>query len=388
MERPYTNDKLFSELNARLVTMTGQRITEEELFDPAKQGSRYCAGHAVVEPDRVHFRYVHDGKLVEDTEYQDAEDFLYTYCAGYAIGWSFDQIDETLQWEAYSDAAQALTQEKLESAHPGWGERRRLELVKARERAAALDAEFGAEEDDVPLAPISEEVETFFLEEADAHLWDDEKEAVFQFTETHLSVLQSVKLGWDGAESGSTCFDEHEPLTNDALSEIGRRFQLSDEMAQARVYAELVWAINHFFATVEIEPGTYEIDSATADAIRAAMAGYEAISCDGDIGLDAEGNIELTTESIIVLKKTRWGWARNALDDYGAWPGPAIDPKRPYGDYSYWQIEMAEMLGWEMEKDGEGYFRTTAEQDEELQRIHFRQLSAVIAILRFGRCQG
>jgi len=73
--------------------------------------------------------------------------------------------------------------------------------------------------------------------------------------------------------------------------------------------------------------------------------------------------------------------------DYGGWPGPAIDPKRPYGDMTYWYPEMATMLGWKMDKNDEGYFETSPDQKERLGALHFTQLACAQAMLEHGQIE-
>ena len=113
------------------------------------------------------------------------------------------------------------------------------------------------------------------------------------------------------------------------------------------------------------------------------MDGY-GLGARKDIGLTEDGQAILTPEMIMVLKQTPWNWSMHAYDEEGGWSGPAIGAKRPYGDMSNGYPEMAAMLGWVMEKNEDGYFDTSPEQEERLQALHFTQLACAQAMLEHG----
>ena len=63
---------------------------------------------------------------------------------------------------------------------------------------------------------------------------------------------------------------------------------------------------------------------------------------------------------------------------------PYIDGKRPYGDRSYYQIDMAELLGQPYAKDARGRYILPAEKDETLKQLHLQTQEALQLLLMHG----
>lgn len=233
---------------------------------------------------------------------------------------------------------------------------------------------------------IPAKAEAFFEDEADTHVWDQDARGIFKLNETHIKLLRQLNFSWNGVESGAPFLDPEAPLTKRPLKQIGSEFGVKSKPEQARLYVELVWALNDYFRAVNIEPGDYSVDKDTYAQIQQAMTGYHGLNDVSDIGLTEDGKIRLEQANITILKQGLWQWDESGAEE-GGWPGAAMDCKRPYGYMSYWQIEMADTLGLTMQKTEEGYFRTTPEQDDYLQSVHFKQLSAVIAIVKHGKVE-
>ncbi|MGB0907034.1 MAG: hypothetical protein ACPGVT_06040 [Maricaulaceae bacterium] len=241
--------------------------------------------------------------------------------------------------------------------------------------------------EDIEIVDIPEDVVEYFEDDARDHIWNDKARDAFKLTQAHIDVLRQVRLGWDGCESGSSYFDPDKPFTSGEtpLEMMEKAFGAASEEDQARLYVEMVWAINEFFERAEIKPGSYTVNNLSTSDIETAMTGYGGVTSNKGLGLDEDGQVVLSAEMIKVLKTPYWGWEMNGYEDDCGWPGPAIDCKRPYGDMSYWQLDMARILEWDMEKDEDGYFRTSDEQDDKLQAIHFTQLASAQAILEHGQ---
>lgn len=241
--------------------------------------------------------------------------------------------------------------------------------------------------EDIEIADIPEGALEYFEDDARDHIWDDKARDAFKLTQAHIDVLRHVRLGWDSCESGSSCFDPDKPFLGGEtpLEVMEKAFGANSEEDQARLYVEMVWAINEFFERAEIKPGSYTVNNLSTSDIETAMTGYGGVSSNKDLGLTDDGEVMLTAEIIKILKTPFWGWEMRGYEEDCGWPGPAIDCKRPYGDASYWQLDMARILEWDMKKNEEGYYRTTDEQDDKMQTIHFTQLASAQAILEHGQ---
>jgi hypothetical protein len=139
-----------------------------------------------------------------------------------------------------------------------------------------------------------------------------------------------------------------------------------------RTLAELGHVIPEFVtATGELVPGHYVIPEALRDAFD-----YP------ESGVDASGRFEFRAEHLAILRGTIW----RTLDDYSIdavlemddfWPLPYIDGKRPYGDCTYIQIDMAELLGEPYQFDAERNLIEDAGKDTRLERLHYETRAAL-----------
>jgi hypothetical protein len=62
-----------------------------------------------------------------------------------------------------------------------------------------------------------------------------------------------------------------------------------------------------------------------------------------------------------------------------------MDPKRPYGDMTYFFIDMAAALGRPVIRDGKGDPQFSHQEIKEYQRLHGEMLWAITAFLRYAK---
>lgn len=72
---------------------------------------------------------------------------------------------------------------------------------------------------------------------------------------------------------------------------------------------------------------------------------------------DAPGFLDVTETDIRLLKRT-------------SWRAFTIDPKRPYGNLTNYPVEMAQALGLPVSINGQGYFETDPDTEQELVVLH------------------
>lgn len=66
------------------------------------------------------------------------------------------------------------------------------------------------------------------------------------------------------------------------------------------------------------------------------------------------------------------------------WPMPYIDGKRPYGNRSYYQIDMAELLGKPYVKNAQGQYILPPDRDLTLARLHEQTQATLQVLFMYG----
>jgi len=248
-----------------------------------------------------------------------------------------------------------------------------------------LDDMFGDTELSERKVPIPEQAEAYFEEESRDYFWalyDAEPEAL---TQSHLDLYRLTRLDWNGAEAGAACVDSAAPFGDlSPLDLMAEKFGSDTVIEQTEAYIRFAFSFSKFFETVKIEPGLYPLENLTADDIRQKFSGYDLDPSETSLGLTEDGRVNVTQEMIAILRQTTWDWSLHAFEDFGAWPGAAVDPKRPYGNMTNWEVEMAQMLGLSLKKNDEGYFEVSEEQGAQLFGYHLGQLACAQAILEHG----
>lgn len=137
-----------------------------------------------------------------------------------------------------------------------------------------------------------------------------------------------------------------------------------------------------FFDRAELTPGRYELENYHLEYAPDGKLMYE----DEDeksgefftLPLEPTFLFELTGEHLKLLRHM------NTRD----WSGfiEAMDPKRPYGDMSYFYIDMAEALGeGPLPTGADGCAEATKEQIGRYERLHQEMLLAIQAFWRYAQ---
>src|SRR6185503_3557899 len=164
--------------------------------------------------------------------------------------------------------------------------------------------------------------------------------AVFTLTERHISVFRKAAVLWAPVEAGAPAV-LYSPLLLEAedvpYADLAQRAGMAvaspPTEAQRReldaLVAELGDAFVVFMAQGTIQPGTYPYANPLAS--------------------QPEIPFELTPAHVKLLKHARWeGGAPMA-----GWLG--LNPKRPFGDMTYFELDMAAILGEPSVRDAEGH---------------------------------
>ena len=194
----------------------------------------------------------------------------------------------------------------------------------------------------------------------------------------HAALMRLLRVTWVPVESGAPGIDSERPLIGAATMATAKAALAgADELVAVRALAEvglLVPAYVGSLATLQAGPYT----------LPASERGQFA---DPASGVDAQGVFQLRKEHLTLLRAAIWrqvdGDSIGEVLAYGPdyWPMPYIDGKRPYGDSSHYQIDMATLLGEPYRLDAKGYAVADEAKDRRLERLHNETLAALQVFL-------
>lgn len=195
----------------------------------------------------------------------------------------------------------------------------------------------------------------------------------------HSTLLRRLRVMWVPIEEGAPGVDFFQPLIGQrpTIEEAMSALSTTDEAFATRVLAELELLIPLFVQRAgSLAPGRY--------AIPDEMCKFFAFP---DSGADTSGRFELRKEHLVLLKAAQWhvldsDTTSDLFEGEGeSWPMPFIDGKYPYGERSYYQVDMAELLGQPYRTDLDGEVIEDEEKDARLERLHTETLAALQVFL-------
>jgi hypothetical protein len=189
-------------------------------------------------------------------------------------------------------------------------------------------------------------------------------------TEQDLAVVRQLPVIWSPAESGAPAvFD----LSNSALPSVS-----------TKAYRAAVRAAEVMIHLGELAPGRYEYESPLAPDELA----HEPFVEHGFARVEGRRVVvEVTESQLKLLKATNTG----VIDDGGRQIGVEINPKRPYGDMTFFELDMAEILGIKPEgpprKDRPAFREFTEAQTTLLGALHEQTQPALQVLLQRGKLE-
>lgn len=194
-----------------------------------------------------------------------------------------------------------------------------------------------------------------------------------EFSAQHLSILRNLRVTWLPVESGAPGLRQFMPFgANRSTLPFG--FELisrRDEVMLAKLLVETGQLIPAFCMHADLAVGRY--------AVPADMRDYFA---DPQTGVSSDGTFDFREEHAVLLRHFNW---RMDMLDPPCWPLPGVDGKRPYGDCSYFQIDMAAHLGKPYSVGSNGEVQTDEARDAELAGLHCQMLTALQVFLLHAR---
>lgn len=206
-----------------------------------------------------------------------------------------------------------------------------------------------------------------------------------EITSAHLGLLRTARLAWDGAERGAPMLDPDRPYGRaDLLAQLGEVFGTDDAHELGRRHIEMYCVLARALRHGTLAPGRYPLRNLQPAAVRSALRGYGELS-DDDVGLDGDGQAIVTENHLQLLRaiEIRWPSEYECRDrlDAGRYPAAAADAKRPYGDYTFIEVDMARILGELPPVSGSAVFEPGPELQHRLQRLHWQMLATMQVFL-------
>jgi len=127
----------------------------------------------------------------------------------------------------------------------------------------------------------------------------------------------------------------------------------------------MLYALQIVFLFGNLEPGAYRYRKPVGDQIEYSPLVVE--------GMPQSSEFHFTSEHRELL---RWSMVENSEVGWEGQTVPGCDPKRPYGDFTYYQLEMAKHLNRPTTENEEGYNEISDETEEELTQLHHSMQAA------------
>ncbi len=196
-----------------------------------------------------------------------------------------------------------------------------------------LDKRFPSQGDGPDPADISDEVAELLTDVE----WDD-RELPTAVNAQDLALIRLFKFDWDTAEVGAPMVSSETPLgERDLLAQLRAHYGTEDDVELVKRYIGLMRGLNALMAYGTLATGRYARP----------VTGIEADTLQDISGKALDDDVEVTDAHIKALRTVSFEWTGDAEDrlDIGEWPAPTMDAKRPYGDMTFYQIDLAKAVG-------------------------------------------
>lgn len=173
-----------------------------------------------------------------------------------------------------------------------------------------------------------------------------------------IAWLRRGRAVWARLESGAPAIV---PPDVDAQAYIDGHLAYSTPGSSARKPERLEPILCAFFLNATFLPGRYDLDPPVAE-----------IGADGAPSGSVSSTIEVTTDHLTLLKHSLWN-------------GPLMDGKRPYGTRSFYEADMAELLGHRVPKGADGEIRLPDAEQRRDRTMHHAMLAVVQAYIQHAQ---
>jgi hypothetical protein len=176
-----------------------------------------------------------------------------------------------------------------------------------------------------------------------------EGEEALEISPLHLACLRQLRFVWvPNVESGGPSVDFEAPFgSSDVYADLARIAKMNSKSELKRLYAAVMVRLAVFTEKGKLAPGHYSLPRETVLRLKRSVAA-SGISDDG-FHFTAEHAKLINALRWVYLEPTRYSFVFNLSLDPEDWTGfwrvPSVNFKRPFGDMTYFEIDMAAVLG-------------------------------------------
>jgi hypothetical protein len=173
----------------------------------------------------------------------------------------------------------------------------------------------------------------------------------------HLNCIRSLRFIWIPAvEAGGPAVDFDAPFgSSDAYADLAKIAPHRNRSELKQLYADVMNRIPVFTEMAILEPGSYVLPQPI-------MLRLKEWDSDGDSGLREDGSFDFTAEHGKLIGAMRWRYMESQrlawtfdveldLRDAGFWRVATVNFKRPFGDMTHFEFDMAKTLGIDLESN-------------------------------------
>lgn len=189
-----------------------------------------------------------------------------------------------------------------------------------------------------------------------------------------MALLRRMHVVWIPVEAGGPVVDPEDIFGKEDAGETAARLTGLPAPEAAAKLRRLCVRLPEFITNARLAPGEYVIPKEFLEPFD-----------DSIYGVDAQGKFSLTTRHLKLLQEGIVWENHPDDDDEDFWPVQGLNFKRPYGDYTYYVYEMADILGEPYAHDAAAdRLVPDADKDAALEKLHHELLGALQVLLLYG----
>jgi hypothetical protein len=189
-----------------------------------------------------------------------------------------------------------------------------------------------------------------------------------------LRIIREMVVSWNITETGAPTIDSEIPIGHgNFLNNLIRITGINDKDLAISLFQETNQFLEEYLQVADLRAGRYSYpnylctkgNNITIDIL---------LDIDPSQAKNQVITFDFTEQHKMLLQAASIRWHEWDEEDEGLYPTPGIDPKRPYGDRTYYELDMADALGMDYSEKLDPYF----------QKLHFEMQSALQVFLRYA----
>lgn len=197
-------------------------------------------------------------------------------------------------------------------------------------------------------------------------------QTTLELTLERIALIRRMVVAWNGTEVGAPMIHPDAPYGSTDRDDDIYNVTGDDEGAEEE-HRLLGDALAVFLQNASLKPGRYQYHNPLAKLSSADV--FDLFRDEETRQTPEHITFDVTEEHLKLLPRLSLAWD----EEYEV---PAVDPKRPYGDMTWYTVEMSVHLGEPPEKDTNGRAVMPEAQEQRLMRLHREMQPAMQIFLR------